>query len=220
MGKDPKKNEMKENVYMKHQKTILIVLTIVLVVILAGCAMVPQQRLPDRRPDIRIAETRTRSVDLPPVIVRPLIADLQVGPVKVTGTAEAPLITADVHNLRRLAVVNALENSNADILIEPIYDTLIRHRYLHEDGKVTVKVTGFPATYRNFRHSTESDLGWMENNLQLQLQQQEILLMQQEYQQGQREQLPQLNRQTVVHQAPEREAQPQPKKRKFLGLFR
>jgi hypothetical protein len=71
--------------------------------------------------------------------------------IKVTGTATStsgePLIVT-----KNNAVYDALKNAKADVLVEPLFDTE------SSNGKTTVTVRGFPATYKNFRPITDGDI--------------------------------------------------------------
>ncbi|MFM8432969.1 MAG: hypothetical protein ACKOA1_09250, partial [Bacteroidota bacterium] len=55
-----------------------------------------------------------------------------------------------IDNLKHMAVLDALQKSKADVLVEPSFDISRVGR------KVTVIATGFPATYSNF-HSMKND---------------------------------------------------------------
>jgi hypothetical protein len=59
---------------------------------------------------------------------------------------------------KNLAVQNAIERAGADILIEPMFaiETV--------GGTITVKVTGYPATYKNFRSATLKDKELLETH--------------------------------------------------------
>lgn len=84
------------------------------------------------------------------IIQKPVIADLDVKDTKVIGTAEAraevPFSTIKVN-----AVADALKKASADVLVEPIFESE------KANGRTTVTVTGFPASYKNFRTITEGD---------------------------------------------------------------
>ncbi|MCB8964227.1 MAG: hypothetical protein H6536_04210 [Bacteroidales bacterium] len=84
------------------------------------------------------------------VIQKPVIVDLNVAETKVTGTAEAKTVVP-VSKIKEDAVADALKKANADVLVEPIFETV------KANAKTTVTVTGFPAYYKNFRLLSESD---------------------------------------------------------------
>jgi hypothetical protein len=86
------------------------------------------------------------------VIQKPVIADLIVGQTKVYGKAS--------FDNKNEAVKNALATVNADVLIEPnfTYTSDMASGYVSE-----VEVSGFPATYKNFRTIEDSDTTWLKN---------------------------------------------------------
>ena len=93
-----------------------------------------------------------KSADIsgPTVIQKPVIADLEVKETKVSGTATGKGATS-TEELKREAVNDALVKSGADVLIEPRYEVTIKF------NKATVNVTGYPATYKNFRPMEPGD---------------------------------------------------------------
>lgn len=78
------------------------------------------------------------------VIQIPVVADLDVKDLKVTGVAHA---SSSVHLevVKTRAVADALKNAKADVLVEPKFETETKA------GKTTAIVTGWPANYINFR---------------------------------------------------------------------
>lgn len=90
------------------------------------------------------------------VIQYPVVGEMDVDINKVTGTVESSNASVNINSLKVSAVNNAIKKSNADILIEPIFDIV-------KDGRqTTVTVTGFPATYTNFRPITLADVPLLE----------------------------------------------------------
>jgi hypothetical protein len=83
------------------------------------------------------------------VIQHPVVAELFVRQSKITGTANN---ATTVEEAKNNAVVDALRNSSADVLIEPTFE-VVRSR-----GVISATVTGFPATYTNFRPATYEDI--------------------------------------------------------------
>lgn len=84
-------------------------------------------------------------------ITNPIYADLDIKAQKVTGVfnyeckKNAPI---NEKEMRANAVYSALKESNADVLVAPMYQIntkIMGKKY------VTVTVTGYPATYKNFR---------------------------------------------------------------------
>lgn len=96
-------------------------------------------------------ETTVKTMEIygPGVIQNPVIADLDVREQKVTGTATGRKSAANT--VKKLALANALETSHADVLVAPVYELVTK------GGRTTATVTGFPATYSNFRHATPGD---------------------------------------------------------------
>ncbi len=112
-----------------------------------------------------INSARTEHFSSPAITMT--IADLEVSPKKITYTYRP---TDDVNrggevNVINTAVRNALEaNGGGDVLVEMQFT-------LKKSGKKNVKeitVTGYPATYRNFRNASEDMLksAVMMNSLQ------------------------------------------------------
>ena len=85
------------------------------------------------------------------VIQKPVIVDLDVKPTKVSATVNGKL-GSNVETLKSEAVSMACKNSGADVLVEPTY-TIVSNR-----GNSTVTVSGFPATYKNFRDIKTEDV--------------------------------------------------------------
>lgn len=88
----------------------------------------------------------------PGVIQHPVVGELDVDIEKVQGKATDSGTNVDVSNLKVLAVQNASEKADADILVEPIFEVS------EEGSKVTVTAGGFPAKYTDFRQITEDDI--------------------------------------------------------------
>lgn len=86
------------------------------------------------------------------VIQHPVVAELNVRSEKVTGTARSSSGNTSVRDVRNNAIAEALKNANADILIEPVFETETRQ------GVTIVQVTGFPGNYENFRLATLEDV--------------------------------------------------------------
>jgi hypothetical protein len=88
--------------------------------------------------------TKSGYADGPNVVQKPVVADLQVSETKVSGTATGKR-SQGIGDVKQLAIADALLKSNADVLIEPRYEIKSTFSY------ITVNVTGYPATYKNFR---------------------------------------------------------------------
>lgn len=85
------------------------------------------------------------------VINKPVLVDLDVKEKKATGIANAKK-RLPLEIIKQNAIANALKNENADVLVEPIFETEIYRR------NITVTVTGWPATYKNFRSIQAEDV--------------------------------------------------------------
>lgn len=60
-----------------------------------------------------------------------------------------PLINNLVSKVRSSAAYKALENTNADFLVNPQYSVKISDKWFTKE--ITVTVSGYPASYKNFR---------------------------------------------------------------------
>lgn len=97
----------------------------------------------------KVETAKTTEILGPGVIQNPVIADLDVKEQKVRGTASGRRATAA--EVKHMATVNAIKGANADVLVAPVFE-------METTGsRTTVTVTGFPATYKNFRHATPAD---------------------------------------------------------------
>ncbi len=93
---------------------------------------------------------RTMEITKTGVIQNTVIVDLDIKQEKVTGVATGK-VTATA-SIKIDAVANALRPTNADILVEPSYNTVT------SGSNITITVTGFPAYYKNFRPLTKKDI--------------------------------------------------------------
>jgi len=94
---------------------------------------------------------KTMDIYGPGVIHRPILADLEVSPIKIVGTATAAA-GSSIDAVKQIAVSNALKTVRADVLVEPIFETLL------EGKRITATVAGFPATYKGFRPVKQEDI--------------------------------------------------------------
>lgn len=90
----------------------------------------------------------------PGVIHHPVIVDLDVSGTKVSASATG--LASNVAALRNEAISNAIKMAGADVLVEPVFETK------PQGGRVVVTVTGFPATYKNFRPAQQADVPLLE----------------------------------------------------------
>jgi hypothetical protein len=105
----------------------------------------------------RITTNTTKTLDIygAGVIQYPVIAELNVSENQITGRASAN-DGESLEVVKKNALIDALNKSNADILVEPVYKTIRQGR------RATAEVSGFPATYVNFRSATEQDIRLIE----------------------------------------------------------
>ena len=87
------------------------------------------------------------------VVHNTVIVDLDVKETKINGLAEG---FSSIEEAKQNAIVDALKKAEADVLVEPKFETET------VNGKVSAEVTGFPATYKNFRPIKEQDLKLLE----------------------------------------------------------
>ena len=85
------------------------------------------------------------------VLHKPVSVDLEVKEIRVTGMATLTK-GVSLEPVKQEAVADALRKSGADVLVEPKFETKT------SGGRTTATVTGFPATYKNFRSITLEDV--------------------------------------------------------------
>jgi hypothetical protein len=128
-----------KNTLTKHiMKKLNLLLFAVIAVILSSCAVT------------QTSTTKTMDIYGAGVIQRAVVAELDVSETRVeaemTGSKSSTTLKDEV-------LAKAIYDSKADILVEPRYYTKSSGAY-----DVTIKVTGYPATYKNFRPIEEGDL--------------------------------------------------------------
>jgi hypothetical protein len=101
---------------------------------------------------------RTMDIYGPGVLQKPVIADLNVVETRVEGTATGRK-SKGVENLKQMAILDALQKSKADVLVEPSFDITTVGR------KVTVNTKGFPATYTNFHPIKNEEVELLKNGV-------------------------------------------------------
>ena len=132
------------------KKLVQIVLgAIIIMIALTSCVALPSSA--------RGAEVKIVYISDSGIYHTPVIADLEVQQIKITGTASGR--QAEFEQLKVLATENALSKSNADVLVEPRYSWEITGY-----DKMTMQVTGYSATYKNFRSISELDSLFIRNN--------------------------------------------------------
>jgi hypothetical protein len=98
-----------------------------------------------------------KSMDIigPGVLHKPVVVDLNVKPEKAEVTTTFTGIES-VENAKNEVVRKLLKEQNADVLVEPTFETISKN------GKTELTVKGWPATYKNFRPIEEKDLKLLE----------------------------------------------------------
>ncbi|NSW45505.1 MAG: hypothetical protein HPY79_06810 [Bacteroidales bacterium] len=94
---------------------------------------------------------KTMDIYGPGVIHLPVVVDLDVKETRVSGTATS-FQSGSIEQVKQDAITDAIKKSNADILIEPKFETEIK------GNQITATVTGFPANYKNFRQIKPEDV--------------------------------------------------------------
>ena len=97
------------------------------------------------------ATTKTLDINGAGVILKPTIVDLDVNGAKVSGRAVAKF-GENIEDVKILLVAEVLRKANADVLVEP------RYAFETVNNETTISVSGYPATYKNFRPIKEDDL--------------------------------------------------------------
>ncbi|MFM8949194.1 MAG: hypothetical protein ACKOKB_00255, partial [Bacteroidota bacterium] len=120
-------------------KTVNFLSAFVLTILFASCSVT------------RTKTTKTTDIYGSGVIQKPVVVDLDVSDQKVSGTATASSSSLST-DIKSLAVNDALKKANADVLVEPKFETETI------GGKTTATVTGWPASYKNFRSIKSEDI--------------------------------------------------------------
>jgi hypothetical protein len=112
------------------------IMFIIFVVAIAACGCATKQSL-----------STASSIDVTSAGVYhlPVVADLDIGAEKVTGVATASTKSESVEVTKSYAIIDAIDKAKADVLVAPQYVVTKKEKLIH------VTVTGFPATYVNFR---------------------------------------------------------------------
>ena len=97
----------------------------------------------------KVEDAKSIEVYKPALTANPLITDLDIQDAKVSGAATGS--TINVAKLKDEAIADAIKKSNSDVIIHPSYSVVSK------SNKSTVTVTGFAATYKNFRPVAERD---------------------------------------------------------------
>ena len=97
-----------------------------------------------------------QSAGVDPALYNLTVADMDVSKQRVQHTVEwkwTPFKSVSLSNEKTNATAELLQQSNADVLVEPQY--LVKKRGIFRGGSVTV--SGYPATYKNFHPMTEAE---------------------------------------------------------------
>lgn len=103
--------------------------------------------------------------------ISPTIADLDISSNKITEsvTYDNKLTLIDIQNLaggqtsnnieqlKSMTISKAVKKYNADVIVAPIFDIVTSKDY----NTITVSISGYPATYKNFRKVTNEDAAVM-----------------------------------------------------------
>lgn len=150
-----------EGLYMKKKRKLrfLIVGIILVLFLFSSCA-------PITRHEVTMQTAKSMDIYGAGFIQQPILAELEIDEEKFTGSVTKTVSQSnanrrEIENLKQRAVANALEISNADVLVEPSYKTFSETA---QDDQVTftTRVTGFPVIYKAFRPITDEDLDIIE----------------------------------------------------------
>lgn len=104
----------------------------------------------------------TRAITAP--VAAAVTADLEVSPNKITYTyyPTSAVRRGGMKNIKAAAVAEALaRNGNADVLIEPKTEIVQKKGFFGGFKVKSITVTGYPATYKNFRQVSTPTLEQM-----------------------------------------------------------
>lgn len=104
---------------------------------------------------IQSGTSKTIDIVGPGVLHKPVIADLTVSQNKVSKTVTLSNVQL-LDNGKHAAVRELLKENNADVLVEPTYESTSRN------GVTELTVYGWPAKYKNFREIEEKDIKFLE----------------------------------------------------------
>lgn len=103
----------------------------------------------------KAVDSKIMSINGAGVIQKPVIVDLIVNDKKATGQAVRKS-GDDIGITKNEAVADLLKNAGGDVLVEPTFS------YEKANGKTIVTVTGWPASYINFRSIKQDDIPFLE----------------------------------------------------------
>lgn len=117
--------------------------------------------------DQKVGYDEATAISVEPVTsahITPVVADVNVSATKVTHSEtfsnelsrhdiEHPNTSAEIHYLKNYTLNKALSKTAADLILAPLYEI----RTSADLKTITVSVSGYPATYANFRIGTVED---------------------------------------------------------------
>lgn len=95
------------------------------------------------------------------ILQKPIIAELEVREAKVTNTTTVLSKQYNIEDAKQLALAELLRANKADILVSPDYDIV------SDMNQITVTVTGYAASYKNFKSITANDSNWIKQSLRV-----------------------------------------------------
>ncbi|MBC7411171.1 MAG: hypothetical protein H7331_01790 [Bacteroidia bacterium] len=93
---------------------------------------------------VKMFTNKTAEIYPTTIVQKPVVVDLEVKE-KVTGTSSSNMLNVTIDIIKEQAINDALKKTNADILLDPQFETEIVGQ------NKTVTVRGYAATYKNFR---------------------------------------------------------------------
>lgn len=104
------------------------------------------------------------------IMTNPLVADIKVSGKRITYTEQDAFTKFDVTpdivdmmpNFKKIALCHAAQANNADMIIGATIDVSTS-----EDGHIVIVISGYPATYANFRNATKADFDIVERGQQM-----------------------------------------------------
>lgn len=98
-----------------------------------------------------LRDTTTMSTYKSGIFTKPKVADLVISKDKIKGESSGNLKEKNIESIKNEALQNAIKNSQADILVDPVYEIN------RNDAIINVSVIGFPAKIVDFRDFTADD---------------------------------------------------------------
>ncbi|HOR03500.1 MAG TPA: hypothetical protein PLI58_02495 [Candidatus Syntrophosphaera sp.] len=142
-------------------KKIVLLFVVLSILFLTSCSIIGINSVTSKTKDIYGS-----------VIHLPVVVDLIVQNTKITKefTTECPQNPTDdvIEDVKSIAIAAALKEHSADVLIEPNYDVQITSKSA-SNSEIKVVVTGYPATYKNFRNATKGDVELIEGTTNIRM---------------------------------------------------